>query len=88
MLENATHHLTAKFPDQKITGDTTDIVAKACRQVGRPIFFSVVIMIISFLPVFALSGQEGKLFHPLAFTKTFALAASVIVALTIWGEVS
>jgi Cu(I)/Ag(I) efflux system membrane protein CusA/SilA len=83
MLENATHHLTAKFGEERITGDTTDIVAEACRQVGRPIFFSVVIMVISFLPVFALSGQEGKLFHPLAFTKTFALIGTALISITL-----
>ena len=83
MLENATHRLTQHFGDQKIRGDTTEIVAAACRQVGRPIFFSVVIMVISFLPVFALSGQEGKLFHPLAFTKTFALIGTAIISVTL-----
>jgi len=83
MLENATHHLTAKFGDNKITGDTTEIVVGALRQVGRPIFFSVVIMVISFLPVFALSGQEGKLFHPLAFTKTFALIGTAVISVTL-----
>ncbi|MGD0094210.1 MAG: efflux RND transporter permease subunit [Planctomycetota bacterium] len=83
MLENATHHLTLKFGENKITGDTTEIVAAACRQVGRPIFFSVVIMVLSFLPVFALSGQEGKLFHPLAFTKTFALIGTAIISVTL-----
>ncbi len=83
MVENATHRLTAKFGDKKITGDTTDVVAGACRQVGRPIFFSVLIMIISFLPVFALSGQEGKLFHPLAFTKSFALLGVAIMSVTL-----
>jgi Cu(I)/Ag(I) efflux system membrane protein CusA/SilA len=83
MLENATHHLTLKFGDNKITGDTTEIVVGALRQVGRPIFFSVVIMVISFLPVFALSGQEGKLFHPLAFTKTFALIGTAIISVTL-----
>ncbi|MBI5095587.1 MAG: efflux RND transporter permease subunit [Candidatus Hydrogenedentes bacterium] len=83
MLENATHHLTIHFGDKKITGDTTEIIVKACRQVGRPIFFSVVIMVISFLPVFALTGQEGKLFHPLAFTKTFALMGTAIISITL-----
>ncbi len=83
MLENATHRLTAHFGEKRIKGDTTEIVVAACRQVGRPIFFSVVIMVISFLPVFALSGQEGKLFHPLAFTKTFALLGTAIISITL-----
>jgi Cu(I)/Ag(I) efflux system membrane protein CusA/SilA len=59
------------------------IVREASRQVGRPIFFAMVIIILAFLPVFALTGQEGKLFHPLAFTKTFALAGSVVLAMTV-----
>ncbi|MFA6242322.1 MAG: efflux RND transporter permease subunit, partial [Candidatus Hydrogenedentales bacterium] len=83
MLENATHRLTQHFGDKPITGDTTEIVVGAMRQVGRPIFFSVIIMVISFLPVFALSGQEGKLFHPLAFTKTFALLGTAIISITL-----
>ena len=48
-------------------------VREATHLVGRPIFFSMAIIILAFLPVFALTGQEGKLFHPLAFTKTFAV---------------
>ncbi|HEY3319317.1 MAG TPA: efflux RND transporter permease subunit [Planctomycetota bacterium] len=83
MLENSTHHLAKHFGDKKITGDTTEIIVQACRQVGRPIFFSVVIMVLSFLPVFALTGQEGKLFHPLAFTKTFALIGTAIISITL-----
>ena len=64
-------------------GDTTEIVIRACRLVGRPIFFSVVIMLISFLPVFAFGGQEGKLSHPLAFTKSFAMIGVAILAITL-----
>jgi Cu(I)/Ag(I) efflux system membrane protein CusA/SilA len=82
-LENATHRLTQHLGDKPITGDTTEIVVQACRQVGRPIFFSVLIMVLSFLPVFALTGQEGKLFHPLAFTKTFALVGTAMISITL-----
>ena len=53
-----------------MTGDTRELVIPPCMKVGRPIFFSVMIMLISFIPVFMLSGREGKLFHPLAFTKS------------------
>ncbi|HKR61212.1 MAG TPA: efflux RND transporter permease subunit, partial [Pyrinomonadaceae bacterium] len=49
----------------------------------RPVFFSMAIIILAFIPVFALTGQEGKLFHPLAFTKTFAMAAATIIAVTL-----
>ncbi|MBI3871159.1 MAG: efflux RND transporter permease subunit [Verrucomicrobia bacterium] len=59
------------------------LTLEASRQVGRPIFFAMVIIILAFVPVFALSGQEGKLFHPLAFTKTFAMVGSTILAVTV-----
>jgi len=60
-----------------------DVTLEASAQVGRPIFFAMVIIILAFVPVFALHGQEGKLFHPLAFTKTFAMIGSTILAITI-----
>jgi Cu(I)/Ag(I) efflux system membrane protein CusA/SilA len=83
MVENATHHLKEKFGDRKVTGDTRDVVIRACRTVGRPIFFSVLIMLLSFLPVFALSGREGKYFHPLAFTKSFALLGVALISVSV-----
>ncbi|MBP7747439.1 MAG: efflux RND transporter permease subunit [Phycisphaerae bacterium] len=82
MVENATHELTQQFGSQKVRGDTTEIVVRACRLVGKPIFFAVIIMLISFLPVFALGGQEGKMFHPLAFTKSFAMIGVALLAVT------
>jgi copper/silver efflux system protein len=84
MVENATHSLTAHFgPHKRITGDTREIVIQACRTVGRPIFFSVIIILFSFIPVFALTGQEGKTFHPLAFTKSFAMIGVAIFSITL-----
>lgn len=86
MVENATHHLTAHFGAGNrcvVTGDTREIVIPACRTVGRPIFFSVMIILLSFIPVFALSGQEGKTFHPLAFTKSFAMIGVAILSITL-----
>jgi len=83
MGENAAHHLSRHFGRERVTGDTTEIVIRACRTVGRPIFFSVLITILSFLPVFALSGREGKMFHPLAYTKTFALVGVAILSITL-----
>src|SRR5438309_2577957 len=56
MVENASHELKQEFGDRKVTGDTTEIVIRACRLVGRPIFFSVLIMLLSFLPVFTFGG--------------------------------
>ncbi len=58
-------------------------VLEATKMVGRPIFSSIAIIIIAFVPVFALAGQEGKLFHPLAFTKTFAMIGSAFMAVTL-----
>ena len=52
-------------------------------MVGRPIFFSVMIILLSFIPVFALTGQEGKMFHPLAFTKSFAMIGVAILSITL-----
>ncbi|MEO6846199.1 MAG: CusA/CzcA family heavy metal efflux RND transporter, partial [Chthoniobacterales bacterium] len=63
--------------------ETWRITLESASQVGRPIFFAMAIIILAFLPVFALTGQEGKLFHPLAFTKTFAMAGSTLLAVTI-----
>jgi Cu(I)/Ag(I) efflux system membrane protein CusA/SilA len=83
MTENATHRLKEHFGDRKVTGDTRGLVIPACRMVGRPIFFSVLIMLISFIPVFALGGREGKYFHPLAFTKSFALIGVALISVTV-----
>jgi Cu/Ag efflux pump CusA len=83
MVENATHHLKEHFGDQKVTGDTRAIVIRACRTVGRPIFFSVLIILISFIPVFAMSGREGKLFHPMAFTKSLAMVGVALISVTL-----
>src|SRR5205814_589863 len=83
MTENATHHLKEHFGDRHVTGDIRDLVIPACRTVGRPIFFSVMIMLISFIPVFMLTWREGKYFHPLAFTKSFALLGVALISVTV-----
>ena len=59
------------------------IIARASKQVGPSVFWSTVIIIVSFLPVFLLTGQEGKLFGPLAWTKTFILLVDAVVAITL-----
>lgn len=59
------------------------IIERSCKQVSRGVFFSTVIIITSFLPVFLLTGQEGKLFHPLAYTKTFIMIVDAILVLTL-----
>ncbi|MGH7222751.1 MAG: efflux RND transporter permease subunit, partial [Gemmataceae bacterium] len=83
MVENATHHLKEHFGDKPVRGDTTEIIVRACRTVGRPIFFSVLIILISFIPVFAMSGREGKYFHPMAFTKSLAMVGVALISVTV-----
>ncbi len=63
--------------------ETWQVTLEVCKQVGRPIFFAMAIIILAFVPVFALTGQEGKLFHPLAWTKTFAMVGSTLLAVTV-----
>jgi Cu/Ag efflux pump CusA len=83
MVENATHHLKEHFGDKPVRGNTTEIVVRACRTVGRPIFFSVLIILLSFIPVFAMSGREGKYFHPMAFTKSLAMVGVAFISVTV-----
>jgi copper/silver efflux system protein len=85
LVENAYRNV-ARAQEEKGTltkEDFSEISILSAKQVGRPIFFAVAIMVISFLPVFMLEGQEGKLFRPLAFTKTFVLGGSAIIAITL-----
>ena len=60
-----------------------DIIEKSSKQVSRGVFYSTIIIITSFLPVFMLTGQEGKLFHPLAYTKTFILLVDAVLVVTL-----
>jgi Cu(I)/Ag(I) efflux system membrane protein CusA/SilA len=60
-----------------------NIIERACKQVSRGVFFSTIIIVTSFLPVFLLTGQEGKLFHPLAYTKTFIMIMDAILVVTL-----
>ncbi len=83
MAENVMHRLREHFGPSDVRGDVRDIVLSACLAVGRPIVFSVAIMVLSFLPVFALGGIEGKMFRPLAYTKTFALGSVALLAITL-----
>jgi len=83
MAENVMHRLKEAFGGRTVRGDVRDVVLPACLAVGRPIVFSVAIMVLSFLPVFALGGIEGRMFHPLAYTKTFALVAVAGLAITL-----
>ena len=79
ICENILRHLDEAGPEE----NKLEVVYRASAEVGSAVLTAVSTTIVSFLPVFSMSGAEGKLFKPLAFTKTFALLASIIVALTI-----
>ena len=91
MTENVIRHAEEAEEAKKRAGlgerlsaaETLQVTLEASRQVGRPVFFAMAIIILAFVPVFALTGQEGKLFHPLAFTKTFAMVGSTFLAMTL-----
>src|SRR5574338_237513 len=83
VTENAFRFLEKGNVDPKDRRRVWQTVLESTKLVGRPVFFSMAIIILAFIPVFALTGQEGKLFHPLAFTKTFAMAAATIIAVTL-----
>ncbi len=72
-----------KNPDWISEEDRLKIIEKSSKQVSRGVFFATIIIITSFLPVFMLTGQEGKLFHPLAYTKTFILIVDALLVLTL-----
>ncbi len=86
MIENA-HKMLHKFEDKHKRVPTNEerieVILKSSQLVGRPIFFALALIVVSFLPIFALSGQEGLLFTPLAFTKTFAMTAGAILSITL-----
>ena len=79
LIENA-HVRLAASPSGS---DRQRIIVEACKEVGRPIFFSLLLITVSFLPIFTLSGQAGRLFTPLAYTKTFAMFAAAILSITL-----
>jgi Cu(I)/Ag(I) efflux system membrane protein CusA/SilA len=87
MIENAHKHLEAwnhRHPGQKLEGHAHwQVIEQAAAEVGPALFFSLLIIVLSFIPVFALEAQEGKLFAPLAFTKTYAMAAAAGLAVTL-----
>ena len=83
VTENAFRYMEKRDVDPRDRQKVWETVLESTRLVGRPIFFSMTIIILAFVPVFALTGREGKLFHPLAFTKTFAMIAATIIAVTL-----
>ena len=82
MIENAHKHLEKLGSDSNFQDRATAILA-ACKEVGPALFFSLLIITVSFLPVFSLEGQEGRLFSPLAYTKTFAMAGAALLSVTL-----
>ncbi|BBA69855.1 efflux RND transporter permease subunit [Geobacter sulfurreducens] len=82
MVENCYRHLS-ELPEEERKARRLEVIIASAKQVGRAIFFSLAIIVLSFVPVFLLEGQEGKLFHPLAFTKTFSMVGSALIAITL-----
>ena len=83
VTENAFRFMERGSVNPRNRRRVTETVLAATRLVGRPIFFSMAIIILAFIPVFALTGQEGKLFHPLAFAKTFSMAGATLLSVTL-----
>ncbi len=81
MIENA-HSRLAAAP-AAVASARKKIIVESCKEVGRPIFFSAILLTVSFIPVFTLEGQAGRLFDPLAYTKTVAMLGSAILAITL-----
>jgi Cu(I)/Ag(I) efflux system membrane protein CusA/SilA len=82
MIENAHKHLE-RLPEEHTNAERTAAMIKACQEVGPALFFSLLIITVSFVPVFALEGQEGRLFSPLAYTKTFSMAGAALLSVTL-----
>src|SRR3990167_8915742 len=87
MIENAhkrIEHWQRKHPDEPLLGAARwSVIAEAAAEVGPALFFSLLIITFSFIPVFPLEAQEGRLFGPLAFTKTYAMAAATGLSITL-----
>jgi Cu(I)/Ag(I) efflux system membrane protein CusA/SilA len=89
MVENGYRHLSeaqhqASLKEKSVSASERQrILLSAAKQVGRPIFFSLIIIVVSFLPVFLLESQEGRMFRPLAYTKSFAIGFSSVLAITV-----
>ncbi|HLP77842.1 MAG TPA: efflux RND transporter permease subunit, partial [Candidatus Paceibacterota bacterium] len=82
MVENV-HKRLEHAPPGLTKAQRTEIVISACKQLGKPLFFALLVITVSFMPVFTLEAQEGRLFKPLAFTKTFTMAWAAFLSITI-----
>jgi Cu(I)/Ag(I) efflux system membrane protein CusA/SilA len=83
MVENGYRRVSEPGRDGRLPDDQARAVVGAATQVGRAIFFSLAIIIVSFVPVFLLEAQEGRMFRPLAFTKTFAMVFAALLSITL-----
>ena len=82
MVENA-HRRLEEWDQQGRIGSRSDVIIRAAQEVGKPLFFSLLIITVSFLPIFTLEAQEGRLFKPLAYTKTFAMFFAALASITV-----
>ena len=78
-----THKKLEQWEAEGRKGDYKDVIVSAVKEVGGPSFFALLVIAVSFIPVFALEAQEGRLFKPLAFTKNFAMAIAAVLAITL-----
>ena len=79
MIENVHKRLEHAPPD----ADRKEVIIAACKEIGRPMFFSLLVIVVSFLPIFTLEAQEGRLFRPLAYTKTFSVMFASFLSITL-----
>ena len=82
MVENA-HKRLEQWEEAGRPGDRNEVLIDSAKEVGKPLFFSLLIITVSFLPIFTLEAQEGRLFQPLAFTKTFAMFFAAFLSITL-----
>jgi len=82
MVENA-HRRLEEWDNQGRQGSRDEVIIRAAQEVGKPLFFSLLIITVSFLPIFTLEAQEGRLFKPLAYTKTLAMFFAALVSVTV-----
>jgi Cu(I)/Ag(I) efflux system membrane protein CusA/SilA len=82
MVENV-HKRLEHAPPGLSRRERQEIIISACKQLGKPLFFALLVITVSFLPVFTLEAQEGRLFKPLAFTKTFTMAGAAFLSVTL-----
>jgi copper/silver efflux system protein len=82
MVENA-HKKLERWESEGGRGSRAEVIVQAAKEVGKPLFYSLLIIMVSFLPVFTLEAQEGRLFKPLAFTKTFSMFFAALLSITL-----